>query len=193
MKDLDAIDDLFKANGVVCTSAGFMVGHKLFKQVQDAAHDYISQYSGGSDLISEDMKKVGFTPTTWNRTGIDYRLVNLAQLSNNQTFGANAYNFWTYAGLVIPDEQVTISDTQGIYNSLGTGKGKMTLNNVSIGYLDNQGENRKRIVQSTAGINGMGYPATSSYDVVQMNFLTEYALIANEVEKWVRVMKSGTY
>jgi hypothetical protein len=193
VKDLDAIDDLFKTTGVMCQYAGFLTGHKLFKQVQDAAHDYIAQYSGGTDLVSDNMTQVGFTPVKWNRADITYRLVNLAQLSNHQTFGANDQNFWTYAGLVIPDEQVTITDSQGIYNSYGTEGGKVKLPNVAIGYLDNNQENRKRIVQQTSGVNGMNYTATNSYDVVQMNFLSEYALIANEVEKWVRLMKDGTY
>jgi hypothetical protein len=32
VKDLDAIDDLLKARGVMATSAGILTGHKLFKQ-----------------------------------------------------------------------------------------------------------------------------------------------------------------
>jgi hypothetical protein len=192
VKDLDAIDDLLKARGVMSTSAGVLVGHKLFKQIQDAAHDYISQYSGGSDLLSDNMNKLGFTPTVWNRTGIDYKLINLSQLSDNNTFGANQKEFWSYAGLVIPDEQVTIEDRQGgIYNSTGVDGGKVTLPNVCIGYLRNQGEDRTRIVQPVAGVNGMGMPASNLYDRYQMAFLSEYALIANEVTKWVRLMKDG--
>jgi len=193
VKDFDSIIDLFNAQGVVCQSAGIVGGHKLFMQIQDAAHDYISQYSGGSDLVSENMKSVGFTPVNWNRSGIDFRLVNLAQLSNHTTFGANAKNFWTYAGLALPDETVTIQDATGIYNSTGTGKGKVSLPNVAVGYLQHAGEDRKRIVQPTPGVNGMGYAPTSTYDVVQMSFLSEYMLLANEVEKWVQIMKTGTY
>jgi hypothetical protein len=193
VKDLDAIDDLLKARGVMATSAGVLVGHKLFKQMQDAAHDYTQQYSGGSDLLSENMTKLGFTPTTWNRTGIDYRMVNLSQLSDHNTFGANQKEFWTYAGLVIPDEQVTIQDSYaGIYNSNGQEGGKVSLPNVAIGYLRNQGEDRTRIVQPVAGVNGMGMAASNTYDRFQMAYLSEYALVANEVEKWVRLMKDGT-
>jgi len=193
VKDIDAIDDLFKARGVITSKATFMAGHKLFKQVQDAAHDYISQYSQGSDLLSDNMMKLGFTPLIWNRNGIDYNLVNLAQLSDNQTFGANQKSYWNYAGLVIPDEQVTVRDEYGgIYNSTTDGNGKVSLPNVAIGYLKNNGEDRARIVQSVAGVNGMGMPATNTYDRSQVAFLSEYALIANEAEKWVRLWKDGT-
>lgn len=194
VKDLDAVDDLFKETGVIAQSALLGVGHKLYGQIQDAAHDYIAQYSQGTDVLMDNMTKLGFTAHVWNRRGIDYKLVNFAQLSNHQTYGANAQNFWTYAGLVIPDEQVTIEDRgSSIYNSDGTSGGKVTLPNVAIGYLNNNMEDRKRIIQPVAGINGMGYPATNLYDRVTIGMLTEYALIANGEEKWVRLIKYGTY
>lgn len=192
VKDLDAIDDKFKATGVICQSALLGVGHKLYKQIQDAAHDYIMQFSGGSTLTN-DMGKLGWTAKAWERSGVLYNLVNFAQLSNNQTYGANASNFWTYAGLVIPDVQVTITDSNGgIYNSTGSG-GKVTIPNIAIGYLNNNGENRKRIIQQVSGVNGMGHIATNHYDVVQVDMLSEFMLIANQTEQWVRLMKDGTY
>ena len=193
VKDIDAVDDLFKAVGVLCTSAVIGVGHKLYGQVQDAAHDYIAEYSGGTDILTEGMSKVGFTAAKWNRKGIDYKLVNFAQLSNNQTYGANVKNFWSNAGLVIPDEQVTIEDRQGgIYNSTGSG-GKVTLPNVAVGYLRNQGEDRKRVIQQVSGVNGMGHVATNLSDRITVALLSEPALIANEVTKMIRLIKSGTY
>lgn len=193
VKDIDAVDDLFKTTGVIAESASMLVGHKLYKQVQDSAHDYISQYSGGTDLLFDNMTSLGFTAHKWNRAGIDYKLVNLAQLSNHQTFGANQKSFWTYAGLVIPDEQVTVEDRGGsIYNSEGRLGGKVSLPNVAIGYLNNNMENRTRIVDDVAGVNGMGFKATEQYDRSQLFMLSEYALVANETTKWVRLYKDGT-
>lgn len=192
VKDLDAIDDLFKAVGVMCQEAVIAGGHKLYKQIQDAAHDYIAEFSGGTDL-KEGMSKIGFTVKEWERTGIVYKLVNLAQLSNNQTFGANQKNFWTYAGLVMPDEVVTIEDRMGsIYNSEGTTGGKISMPNVAVGYLNNNMEDRSRIVTDVAGVNGMGFKATSQYDHAQLFLLTEYMSIVNEATKLIRLYKSGT-
>jgi len=192
VKDLDAIDDLFKAVGVMCQSAVMAVGHKLYKQIQDAAHDYISQYSGGSDLL-EGMSKIGFTMKEWERSGITFKLVNLAQLSNNQTFGANQKNFWNYAGLVMPDEEVSIEDRMGgIYNSEGRLGGKITLPNVSVGYLNNNAEDRKRIVDDVAGVNGMGFKATEQYDRAQLFMLSEYAAVCPVPDKLIRLFKDGT-
>ena len=139
------------------------------------------------------MSSLGFTLAKWNAAGIDYKLCNLAQLSNNQTFGANQKNFWGYAGLVIPDEQVTIDDRGGsIYNSEGRLGGKITLPNVAVGYLNNNQEDRERIVADVAGVNGMGFKATEQYDRAQLFMLSEYALIANETTKWIRLFKEGT-
>ena len=47
--------------------------------------------------------------------------------SSSQNFGANQKNFWVNAGLIIPDEQVTVEDRfDSIYNSEGMG-GKIKL------------------------------------------------------------------
>jgi len=193
VKDLDAIDDLFKTTGVITEEASILVGHKLYKQIQDAAHDYISQYSGGSDLLSDNMTALGFTAKKWNFAGINYKICNLAELSNNQTYGANQKNFWNYAGLVLPNEQVTVDDRSGsIYNSEGRVGGKVTLPNVAVGYLNNNMENRTRVVADVAGVNGMGFKATEEYDRSQLFMLSEYALIANETSKWIRLFKDGT-
>lgn len=193
VRDLDAVDDLFKATGVMTTEASILVGHKLYKQIQDSAHDYIQTYSGGTDLLTDNMSKVGFTASKWERSGIVYKLCNLAELSNNQTYGANQKNFWNYAGLVIPSEQVTVDDTSSsIYNSEGRLGGKVTLANVSLGYLNNNQENRTRIVTDVAGVNGMGFKATEQYDRSQLFMLSEYGVIANETSKWVRLYKDGT-
>lgn len=190
VKDLDAIYDLFRATGVVCESASLLTGDKLNGQIQEAAHDYISQYSGGSDLLMDNMTALGFTAHKWNRRGIDFKLVNLAQLSNPNTFGANNKNFWTYAGLALPDEMVSVEDREmGIANSYG----KVTLPNVTVGYLNNNQEDRKRIITDVAGVNGFGFKATSQYDQAQLFLLSEYALISVENTKMVRLMKEGTY
>jgi hypothetical protein len=193
VKDLDAVDDLFKTTGVIASEASMLVGHKLYKQIQDSAHDYISQYSGGTDLLTENMSKVGFTASKWERSGIVYKLCNLAQLSNNQTYGANQKAFWTYAGLVLPDEQVTVEDYSGsIYNSEGRTGSKVSLPNVAVGYLNNNMEDRTRIVTDVAGVNGMGFKATEQYDRAQLFMLSEHMLVANEVTKWIRLFKDGT-
>ena len=192
-RDLDAVDDLFKATGVMATEASVLVGHKLYKQIQDAAHDYISQYSGGTDLLTDGMSKLGFTASKWERSGIIYKLCNLAELSNNQTYGANQKNFWNYAGLVIPSEQVTVDDkSASIYNSEGRLGGKVSLPNVALGYLNNNQENRTRIVTDVAGVNGMGFTAKEEYDRSQLFMLSEYGVVANETTKWIRLFKEGT-
>ena len=69
----------------------------------------------------------------------------------------------------------------------------MKIPNVCVGYLQNNGEDRKRVIKPIAGMNGMGFDATELYDRVQLGLLSEYALVANGLEQMVRILKDGTY
>ena len=190
--DFDSVKDIFRANGVVDMKAAFACGPKLYTQVENAALQYIKEFSGGTNLVTE-AGKVGFNLKSFQKSGVEYTICELASLSNQNTFGAHAKSYYAYAGMIIPESEVTLQDSEGIYNSLGQTGGKITIPNVCIGYLQNNGEDRKRVVKPIAGMNGMGYAATESYDRVRLGFLSEYALVANGQEQMIRILKDGTY
>ncbi len=190
--DFDSIKDIFRANGVVDQKAAFAAGPKLYTQVENAALQYIKEFSGGSDLVTA-AGEVGFMLKAFQKSGVTYSLCELASFSNQNTFGANDKNYYAYAGMIIPETEVTIQDSEGIYNTLGETGGKMKIPNVCIGYLQNNGEDRKRVIKPVAGVNGMGFDSTELYDRVQLALLSEYALVANGLEQMVRILKDGTY
>lgn len=190
--DFDSVKDIFRANGVVDQSAAFACGPKLYTQVENAALQYIKEFSGGTDLTNA-AGEVGFQLKSFQKSGVTYSIFELASFSNQNTFGANDKNYYAYAGMIIPETQVTLQDTEGIYNSLGQTGGKMKIPNVCVGYLQNNGEDRKRIIKPIAGVNGMGYDASEGYDRVQLALLSEYALVVNGQEQMIRILKDGTY
>ena len=190
--DFDAVKDIFRANGVVDQRAAFGAGPKLYTQVENTALQYIKEFSGGS-VLTTAAGEVGFQLKSFSKSGVEYTLCEFASFSNANTFGANNKSYYAYAGMIIPEEEVTLMDSEGIYNTLGETGGKMKIPNVAIGYLQNNGEDRKRIIKPIAGMNGMGFDATESYDRVRLGLLSEYALVANGIEKMIRVLKDGTY
>lgn len=190
--DFDSVKDIFRANGVVDMKAAFPSGPKLYTQVENAALQYIKEFSGGTDLTNA-AGEVGFQLKSFQKSGVTYSIFELASFSNQNTFGANSKNYYAYAGMIIPESQVTLQDTEGIYNSLGQTGGKMTLPNVCIGYLQNNGEDRKRVIKPLAGVSGMGYDAAEEYDRVRLLMLSEYALVVNGQEQMIRILKDGTY
>jgi hypothetical protein len=143
------------------------------------------------DNSSTDLKAlddVGFGLKSFSKLGIKFHMRELVGFSNPQTFGVDA-NYFGNAGLIFPMSEVTVKSNDFI----GGTDGKIVLPNIALGYLNNQGENRTRIIQFVAGVNGMGLPATNQYDNVKGYMLTEYSVIANQVNQWVRVLKTGTY
>ena len=190
--DFDSVKDIFRANGVVDQKAAFACGPKLYSQVENSALQYIKEFSGGSDLVTA-AGEVGFQLKSFSKTGVEYTICELASFSNQNTFGANDKSYYAYAGMIIPETEVTLTDSEGIYNSLGETGGKMKIPNVCIGYLQNNGEDRKRVIKPLAGMNGMGYDAMESYDRVRLGLLSEYALVANGQEQMIRILKDGTY
>jgi hypothetical protein len=190
--DFDSVKDIFRANGVVDQKAAFAAGPKLYTQVENAALQYIKEFSGGSDLVTA-AGEVGFELKSFQKSGVTYTICELASFSNQNTFGANDQNYYAYAGMIIPEAEVTLQDSEGIYNSMGQTGGKISIPNVAVGYLQNNGEDRKRIIKPLHGMSGLGADIAESYDRSRMLLLSEYALVANGVDQMIRVLKDGTY
>ena len=190
--DFDSVKDIFRANGVVDQKAAFAAGPKLYTQVENAALQYIKEFSGGSDLVTA-AGEVGFELKSFQKSGVTYTICELASFSNQNTFGANDQNYYAYAGMIIPEAEVTLQDSEGIYNSMGKTGGKISIPNVAVGYLQNNGEDRKRIIKPLHGMSGLGADISESYDRSRMLLLSEYALVANGVDQMIRVLKDGTY
>jgi len=67
---------------------------------------------------------------------------------------------------------------------------KMTVPNLSICYLNHNGEDRTRIMGTVAGLNGMGYNIVNDADGLMFYLLSEYALFAANVNQFIRILKT---
>ena len=88
-------------------------------------------------------------------------------------------------GFVIPEAYVTLREGGNPLNN------SFKASNLMIGYKNANGENRTRISQVIAGVNGMGYQAVNSYDMVQGEMLTEYALIVAKANQLIRILSDA--
>jgi len=183
--DLETVQELQRSQGCVDTDSVFVMGNKLARGIENMGLEFIKDNSS-TDLKALD--DVGFGMKSFSKLGIKFHMRELVGFSNPQTFGVDA-DYFGNAGLIFPMSEVTVKSDQFI----GGEDGKIVLPNIALGYLNNGKENRTRIIDIVAGVNGMGYPATNQYDNVKGYMLTEYSVIANQVNQWVRVLKTGTY
>lgn len=185
ISDLETAQELQRSQGVVDTDCVFAMGPKLARQVENMGLEFVKDYSS-TDLAK--LGEIGFGMKSFLKLGINFHMKEFVSFSNPNTYGVDA-DYFGNAGLIFPMSEVTVK-SDGFIGGEG---GKISLPNIALGYLNNDKEDRTRIIQFVGGVNGMGLPATNQYDKVDGYMLTEYMVIANLVNQWIRVLKTGTY
>lgn len=190
----DQIKEYLRSQGVTDTTVATLAGSNLYKQIENTVLDYIKAYSGGTDLM-RDYTSVGANVREFTKNGITHQLCEVISFDNANTY-AIMDTYFRDAGLVIPKSLATVSST-GIDmggDAYGYSAGdKVKIPNVVIGYLNNNGENRTRMIGPVAGVNGFGYPFTNQYDAVKMYIKSEFMLIVNLANQMLKIVKEGTF
>lgn len=189
LPDLYTAKELLRSQGVVDTEVLVGMGDKLSRGFETLGLDFIKEYSGGSDLV-QGMQKIGIRPNSLTIGNVSFVFKELAGFTNQNTFGTDA-DYWGNAGFMIPMSQVTVKSAD--INIAGIEGGKVVIPNVALGYVNNNGENRTRVIKDVAGVNGLGLPASHDGDEVSVYYLTEYMLVAMQVNQMIRLLKEGTY
>ena len=182
MDDFDLIKDYLRSQGVTANDVTYFTGSQLRKNIENSMHDYLREYSGGTDLTSGNMgkfKDIGLNVGAINKNGIRTLLFNLDSLDNVNKFGVSSLQY-DECGFIVPQQDVTLSGN-------GTIDGSYKLRNMCLGFKNYNGENRTRIVQDVSGINGMGQSAKSTYDEMKLEMLSEFMLIFNKVNQCIQV------
>jgi hypothetical protein len=183
----DSIKDYLRSQGVTDTEVNFLVGSGLLRNVENNVLGFVKEYSAGSDLTN-GLGLVGAQVKRFLKNGITTNLVEISSFDNAQTYGVMD-NYLRNWGVIIPNSLATVK-SDNIAESLGQ---KVSIPNVSIGYLNNNTENRERMISAVAGMNGFGLPVVDQWDRVNFYVKSEYALVANLVNQMIMVRKTGTY
>ena len=180
---------LQQSKGLTAGTSIFMVGPELGRDVESAALDFIAQYSGGTDLLDKVKAELGITVKSFVFDGRTYVLWRPDELADPTGAGLNINGTYTYtwatSGLIVPNGNVTVPSFLGRSNA--------SIPNVQIGYVNHNGEDRRRILDFQLGVHGIsGYPNTvsSSYDGMHAYLLAHMTPLFALPEQWVRVYKA---
>ena len=189
----DQIKEYLRSQGVTDTTVATLCGSNLYKQIENTVLDFIKAYSGGSDLMT-GYASVGANVQEFKKNGITHQLCEVVSFDNANTYGV-LDNYFRDAGLVIPKSLATVSSSgYDMGDAYGNSAGdKIKIPNVALGYLNNNGENRQRMIGPVAGVNGFGIPFTNQYDEVKMFLKTEFALIVALQNQMLKIVKEGTF
>ena len=184
LEDWDALKILQQSQGVTSNVSMVYCGRTLYSQIENNLLDEMVDRSDA--LYDKDLQTLGVPFKKVNKGGHLYYLVELDALSNPIGYGISGYEL-DKQGIVVPMGNVAgmVNGDPTRYNGgmLDMGK-KIMLPNMAVAYLGGYGEDRRSIVKTVAGPNGMGYEASHEYDVINAYLLREYMFFlmkANEL------------
>ena len=187
--NFDIIKFLLASQGVGKGIVNVCYGQEMGLGIENSGLEFIREFSGGTDLY-KNMAEVGFVMKQFTKNGITSILTEIPEFSNPVAYGADGFNFETL-GMIFPDAKV--SSTMNYYDNVGRSVGgseKKALNHVTIGYLNNNGENRKLVVGDAAGVNGLGYKFTNAYDQSTWYMLTEMMVFLLALNQTILVLRT---
>jgi hypothetical protein len=178
--DLDDAVEGFESQGVLSKFATFCMGGELYRGFENSGLDFITQFSGGTDLM-KNMGEMGIEFRRVKKNGVDFAIVKLDTFSNPLTYGLASYN-WPKYGFIVPSEYVVVKEVGGSKT--------VELANLNLGYKNYNGENRRRVFGIQPGMTGMSPNGSivSQWDATAGEFLSEFALIANKVNQMIKVI-----
>jgi hypothetical protein len=179
MDDFDDIKPLLQSQGVNGASVLFGYGANLGLNVENGVLSGLKEWSGGSDLLSQGNAYFDVDFTAVKKNGVKFLCQEMVSFANPNALGNDSYSFIDH-GFMMPVMDVSVTNAQGK---------KMVVPNLSLAFLNHNGEDRTRIIDTVAGLNGMGYKASNEYDGSHIFMLTEFSTFIANVNQFIRVLK----
>lgn len=175
--DFDRIKDLMISQGVTQDMVMMCVEPSLGTDLDNAGLDNMKQYSGGSDIFKG--MNLGVEFGSFTKVGRTFLLKELQGLANPQTYGNSGY---TGEGFIYPYTSARVTDYSGKNTDVPM---------LSLLYLGGKGTNRKRVVTFNGGTTGSNLGnVTQRTDIDYLDFLTEYMLVAVNVNQHIHITKA---
>lgn len=180
---------LLQNQGIYTDKATIFCSPRFADDLYDEAKDYIREYSGGSNLWDAASGKVGFTPKAIEYGGMTYFINPVASLMRPDAAGLmdSAYDSVYATGdaaVVVPDAQVTVGKWGNESN--------VSIPNMWIGYVNNNGENRRNMMKRILGVNGVFSEdvVSTSADGFQYQGVSEFGFGGAEWNKMILIRKA---
>lgn len=142
---------LLESQGVTSSNVVVFGGPRFISELETSAYNEIKEYGGGNKVFDEVTGKLGINLRTITRSGINYVLNTVKSYGNasgEALFDGTDYVYnYTDTALMIPMQNVFVKSFNG--------KSNVSIPNVIVGYVNNNGENRGRLMQRQLGVNGV--------------------------------------
>jgi len=181
MDEFRATKAYLEAAGVLNRSVSFLAGSGLISNIETQNIDWLKTNSSGHTFY-EKMKSVGFFAEQVYINSVMFDLMELHSFANINKFGGSEYSY-SDMGFIFPkgERNVTVMQAGGVNET-------MKLPHLTLGYANNQGENRTRVVNAVKGNTDIiGGNAANSFDGLKFDFMSHIIPIFNYLEQTILV------
>ena len=179
MTEADSIKALLEAVGVTSKELDFFVGTKLAANIEQNMLAWLVTNGASNELYSAVKKYTGYSTRVLEKNMLTFNITQLDSFSNPSKFGASEYPY-ADMGFIFP---------KGVRSVKMNGE-SLKLPHLTLGYAVGNTENRRRVMQPVAGINGLGIPASNAIDGVKWHSLTHIVPIFNYMNQTILVTKA---
>ena len=169
LSDLESIKTMFESQMVTERRARAFVGPGYMRRFERAGVQYLKDNSTATDL-TKNMEQIGYPLRTVYSNGLYIDFVEMGAWSNPVSYGAAGYPFQDLA-VFMPNSQGAAKIKGGLTTE------EVTLNNFTLGYLNNNGENRTRVFRAEDGMTGREVVAVNQYDRANFYLLSEFMVM----------------
>ena len=186
MDSFNAVKALLESVGVMNREVDFLGGTDLLAGIESANIDWLDTNSAGHSFY-QYMNEVGFMVKQVVKNSVRFNLMELHSFANINKFGAAEYGYRNM-GFIFPKGERNVT-LQGA----GTTNEKLKLPHFTLGYANNQGENRTRMVHAVNGNTNLvpGALAANSWDGVKFDFATHVVPIFNYMQQTILVTNTA--
>lgn len=199
--DFYAITDYLRSQNVAASVVNIYQGSMLARAIEASSIDFVAATSGGTDftrIVSESYKSIVNDPEfkgdfdaakqyvlsiggfrILNLEGTSFQLKTMKSFSDPMTYKNAGME---YEALVIPMTDVRKYDINGKLDMVP---------NVAIKYLNENGEDRTRVIGVFNGMTGLSYPILSQIDAYETCYLSEFMVEVMNANQLMLIRKES--
>ncbi len=176
------IKDYLRVNNITSTEVLCLMGGGFKGDLERLGLNLLGQYSGGTNLLT--VNKLGIDLQYMQFADLLFAFKTVASFDNPLRYGGDDSDFYNRA-LLYP------VDTTYVTNSPYGGGTPELSPTLLIGYLENNGISRRRVVRFIDGMTGREADAKNTWDVSGLYILTEFMSIVLAPNKLVPVINNN--
>jgi hypothetical protein len=186
--DFYTIGQLLASQDITGSVVDWFTGYKFQQDLELAGLDWIKEFSN-NDLYDKAQKKLGFVLKAVTLGGLTHVFYNLPEMSKAGGLGLMSAGNYVYE---FPEMAIGVPRENVSYESFGSSGEMKSIPNVTMFYVNHNGENNRKVLKRNLGVSGAegGLDVAIDSHGVYYWMLMQYGIIVGEGNKLITFKKA---